>query len=98
MGAFTNIFPFHRNIVFPFAPVVVVPSVSQNLLNILISKFLPIEWLLSKFQSNTCIFFIIFLTADRSACLKRRSTWIISLNQNNIYPDNQKQDHFKHCI
>ena len=30
MGAFTNIFPFHRNIVFPFAPVVVVPSVSQN--------------------------------------------------------------------
>lgn len=38
MGAFTNIFPFHRNIVFPFAPVVVVPSVSQNLLNILISK------------------------------------------------------------
>ena len=40
MGAFTNNhFPFSQKHCFPFfPPVVVVPSVSQNLLNILISK------------------------------------------------------------
>lgn len=98
-GCFYKHFPFSQKHRFPFCP--------SGSCAISKSKFVKYLNQQNFCQLNGCLVnskvihvysLFIFLTADRSTCLKRRSTWIISLSQNNFYPDNQKQDHFKHCI